>query len=293
MPCTLCPRRCNVDRSRGEVGFCGTDSRIKIARAALHYWEESCISGTRGSGTVFFSGCNLRCVYCQNYDISTCLKGKYITEDELADIFLDLQKKGAHNINLVTPTHFAPQIANALTKAKDKGLSIPIVYNCGGYENIESIESMPKDLIDIYLTDFKYFDNKYAKKYSAADSYREVAQRTIAEMVKRVGKPSFDDSGMMRSGVIVRHLMLPGLLFDSKKIIDYLHTEYGNDIWISIMNQYTPLEHVKKYPELDRTVGEKYYNKLVDYAAAIGVENAFIQEGGAVGESFIPKFYGE
>lgn len=290
LSCTLCPRKCNVNRENGEIGFCGTDNRIKIARAALHFWEEPCISGKNGSGTVFFSGCNLRCVYCQNYQISTCLKGKYITEKELEEIFLDLQKQKAHNINLVTPTHFVPQIANALRQAKKHGLNIPIVYNCGGYENISV---MPADLVDIYLTDFKYFDNKYSKKYSSADNYREAVQTAIAEMVRRVGKPRFNSDGIMQKGVIVRHLVLPGLLFDSKKILDYLHNTYDNDIWISIMNQYTPLEHVKKFPELNKTVSEKYYGSIVDYAVKIGIENAFIQSGEAISESFIPEFFGE
>lgn len=288
--CGLCPRNCPVDRSRGEVGFCGMDGRLKIARAALHYWEEPCISGTKGSGTVFFSGCNLRCVYCQNYQISACKKGKYITGDELADIFIDLQRQGAHNINLVTPTHFVPQIYTALEKAREKNLSLPIVYNCGGYENPDVI---PDDLADIYLIDFKYFDNKYAKKYSSAENYCEAVKKTIAKAVERASAPRLDGDGIMQSGVIVRHLTLPGLLFDSKKIIDYLYAEYGNDIVISIMNQYTPLEHVKKYPELYRRVNEKCYEKLVDYAVGIGVENAYIQTGDAAKESFIPEFFGE
>ncbi len=290
MPCTLCPRRCSVDRSRGEVGFCGMDNRIKIARAALHFWEEPCISGKNGSGAVFFSGCNLRCVFCQNYEISTCRKGKYVTEDELADIFIDLQGQGAHNINLVTGTHFVPQIAAALGIAKKNGLNIPIVYNCGGYEDMSGI---PEDFADIYLPDFKYYNNKYAIKYSSARNYCETAKAAIAEMVKRVGPAQFDNDGIMQKGVIVRHLMLPGLLFDSKKIIDYLYNTYGNKIWISIMNQYTPLKQVKKFPELDRQIGKEYYESLVGYAEKIGVENAFIQEGGTVSESFIPEFYGE
>lgn len=289
MPCNLCPRKCNVNRSLGEKGFCGVDNRIKIARAALHFWEEPCISGEKGSGTVFFSGCNLRCVYCQNHKISTCRTGRYITQKELVDIFLDLQNQGAHNINLVTPTHFAPQINNALISAKEKGLTIPIVYNCGGYENMDVI---PNDLIDIYLVDFKYFNNAYAEKYSSAPNYRETVQKSISEMVSRIGTPVFED-GIMKKGVIVRHLMLPGLLFDSKKILDYLHSEYKNDIFISIMNQYTPLPHVEKYPELNRKINEKHYNALIDYALDIGIENAYIQDGETAKESFIPEFFGE
>lgn len=289
MPCNLCPRKCNVNRSLGEKGFCGVDNRIKIARAALHFWEEPCISGEKGSGTVFFSGCNLRCVYCQNHKISTCRKGRYISHGQLVDTFLDLQNQGAHNINLVTPTHFAPQINNALISAKEKGLTIPIVYNCGGYENMNVIS---KDLIDIYLVDFKYFNNAYAEKYSSAPDYRETVQKAISEMVSRTGKPVFED-GIMKKGVIVRHLMLPGLLFDSKKILDYLHSEYKNDIFISIMNQYTPLPHVEKYPELNRKINKKHYNALIDYAINIGIENAYIQNGETAKESFIPEFFEE
>lgn len=292
MHCTLCPRNCKADRSKGETGFCGTDSRIKIARAALHFWEEPCLSGKNGSGTVFFSGCNLRCVFCQNYKISTCCAGKYITEEELAEIFLELQRQKAHNINLVTATHFVPQVINALNIAKEKGLKIPVVYNCGGYESVDTLSTL-KGLVDIYLPDFKYFDNRYAIKYSSAKNYRETAQAAIAEMYKQTGSAEFDKDGIMKRGVIVRHLMLPGLLFDSKKIIDYLYNTYGSRIWISIMNQYTPLEHVKKFPELTRPVDKRCYDKLIDYAAEIGVTNAFIQEGGTVGESFIPEFYGE
>lgn len=292
MHCTLCPRNCKADRSKGETGFCGTDSRIKIARAALHFWEEPCLSGKNGSGTVFFSGCNLRCVFCQNYKISTCCAGKYITEEELAEIFLELQRQKAHNINLVTATHFVPQVINALNIAKGKGLKIPVVYNCGGYESVDTLSTL-KGLVDIYLPDFKYFDNRYAIKYSSAKNYRETAQAAIAEMYKQTGDAEFDKDGIMKHGVIVRHLMLPGLLFDSKKIIDYLYNTYGSRIWISIMNQYTPLEHVKKFPELTRPVDKRCYDKLIDYAAEIGVTNAFIQEGGTVGESFIPEFYGE
>ena len=288
--CMLCPRKCAVDRTAGKVGFCKMDSKIKVARAALHFWEEPCISGTKGSGTVFFSGCNLRCVFCQNYKISTLLSGKIITESELGNIFLDLESQGAHNINLVTPTHFIPQIINALTMAKKKGLSIPTVYNCGGYESVDALK-MLDGMIDIYLPDFKYFDNRFAKEYSSVSDYRECVQKAIDEMVRQVGKPVFDADGIMKKGVIVRHLLLPGLLFDSKKIIDYLYRTYGDDIWISIMNQYTPLEWVKDIQRLNRRVSEGCYNALIDYAAELGVENAYIQEGGTAKESFIPDFF--
>lgn len=287
--CMLCPRKCGVNRENGEIGFCGMDTKIKIARAALHFWEEPCVSGTKGSGTVFFSGCNLRCIYCQNYKISTCLGGRYITENELCEIFLDLQKQGAHNINLVTGTHFVVQIIETIKSAKKKGLSIPIVYNCGGFESVETLK-MLNGTVDIYLPDFKYFNNKFAKEYSAAGDYCEMAQKAIKEMVLQTGKAVFDEDGIMKSGVIVRHLMLPGLLFDSKKIIDYLYEEYGDDIWISIMNQYTPLEQVQNIPSLNRKVSEKYYETLVEYAVDKGIKNAYIQCGDTAKESFIPDF---
>lgn len=289
MSCTLCPRECRVDREGGQVGFCGVDNRIKIARADLHFWEEPCLSGTNGSGTVFFSGCNLKCVYCQNYKISTLGAGRYITPKELGDIFISLQMRGAHNINLVTAAPYLPHVIYAIGYAKASGLDIPIVYNSSGYESVGALRAL-KGLVDIYLPDFKYFNDKYAVRYSAAPDYRTIAEAAVAEMFSQVGKPEFDTSGIMKKGVIVRHLMLPGLLFDSKKIIDLLYESYGDDIWISIMSQYTPLPHVKAYPELDRRISRKCYNALVDYAAELGVKNAFVQSGDAADESFIPDF---
>jgi len=288
--CQLCPRRCGVNRLSGKTGFCGAGHEIKIARSALHYWEEPPISGKNGSGAVFFSYCPLQCVYCQNYEISTLYHGKTVTTAELTDIFLDLQAQGALNINLVTPTHYVPQIITALSAAKSAGLRIPIVYNCGGYESLDTLRLL-EGWIDIYLPDMKYFSDKHAAKYSGASRYFEHASAAIAEMVRQTGPPVLDENGVMRRGVIVRHMLLPGQLFDSKKIIDYLYETYHNDIYISIMNQYTPLPHTEKYPELCRPVSERYYSAIVDYAASIGVENAFIQEGGTVDESFIPEFY--
>ncbi len=290
--CSLCPRRCGVVREKGQLGYCGEGSRIKIGRAALHFWEEPSISGECGSGTVFFSGCNLACVYCQNRAISAEHTGRFVTEDELCDIFLSLQSEGAHNINLVTPTHFIPQIAKSLVMAKKRGLRIPIVYNCGGYESVEALK-MLSGLIDIYMPDLKYFDDKYAKKYSSAPGYFKSATLAIAEMFSQVGRNQFDENGIMQRGVLVRHMMLPGLLFDSKKIIDYLHSEYGDDIFISIMSQYTPLPWVERYPEINKKISREYYSSLVDYAASIGVKNAYIQDGEAASESFIPEFYKE
>ena len=287
--CKLCPRNCGINRLKDKTGYCGAGKNIRVARAALHYWEEPCISGNIGSGTVFFSYCTLKCVFCQNYNISQCSFGKEITIDRLAEIFLELQGKGALNINLVTPTHYVPQIIEALKIAKEKGLNLPIIYNSSGYENVETIKLL-KGYIDVYLPDMKYFNSKYSMKYSKAKDYFLYAKEAIEEMVNQVGEVKFDKSGIIKKGVIIRHLMLPGLLFDSKKIIDYIHNTYGNKVYISIMNQYTPLEHVKIYPELDKPLNQKHYEALIDYALSIGVENGFIQEEGTDKESFIPLF---
>lgn len=285
----MCPRNCGVNRLKDRVGYCGAGKNIRVARAALHYWEEPCISGSIGSGTVFFSYCTLKCVFCQNYNISQCSFGKEITIDRLAEIFLELQEKGALNINLVTPTHYVPQIIEALKIAKEKGLKLPIIYNSSGYEKVETIKLL-KGYIDVYLPDIKYFDTKYSMKYSKARDYFLYAKEAIDEMVNQVGEVKFDNNGIIQKGVIIRHLMLPGLLFDSKKIIDYIHSTYGNKVYISIMNQYTPLEHVKIYPELNKPLNQKHYEALIDYAISIGVENGFIQEEGTDKESFIPLF---
>ncbi len=287
--CNLCPRRCGVDRTAGETGFCGASDKVKIARSALHFWEEPCISGKNGSGTVFFSHCTLKCRFCQNYEISTCSRGYEISEETLCEKFLDLQSQGANNINLVTPTHFVPQIISALDMAKRRGLTIPIVYNTSGYENIETLK-MLNGYIDIYIPDMKYYDDKYAIKYSAAPKYFEIAKAAIHEMFNQVSYPVFDEHNIMQKGVIVRHLMLPGLLFDTKKLMDYLYSTYGNSIYISLMSQYTPLPHVKDFPELNRKLNMKHYEAMVDYCAELGIENAFIQEGEAADESFIPPF---
>lgn len=285
----MCPRNCGANRLNDKTGYCGAGKNIRVARAALHYWEEPCISGSIGSGTVFFSYCTLKCVFCQNYNISQCSYGKEITIERLAEIFLELQEKGALNINLVTPTHYVPQIIEALKIAKEKGLKLPIIYNSSGYEKVETIKLL-KGYIDVYLPDMKYFDTKYSMKYSKARDYFLYAKEAIDEMVNQVGEVKFDKNGIIKKGVIIRHLMLPGLLFDSKKIIDHIHRTYGNKVYISIMNQYTPLEHVKVYPELNKPLNQKHYEALIDYAVSIGVENGFIQEEGTDKESFIPLF---
>ena len=287
--CALCPRKCGAERLLGKSGFCGGGKEVKVARAALHFWEEPCISGEEGSGTVFFSGCTMRCVFCQNREISRGEAGKIVSIERLSEIFLELQEKGANNINLVTPMHFAPQITAALDIAKEKGLSLPIVWNTGGWELPESVEAV-KDYADIWLSDFKYFDNSLAEKFSNAKNYFEIASESLKKMVGQTGEAVFDDNGMMKKGVIVRHLVLPGHTDDSKKILRWLWENFGDKIWISIMNQYTPLCTDEKYPELFRSVTDEEYDEIIDFAVSLGIENAFVQEGGAVGESFIPPF---
>lgn len=286
--CDICPRKCGINREKDELGFCQMKDKIKIARYSLHYWEEPIISGETGSGTIFFSGCNLKCIFCQNYKISSENIGKEISVQRLKEICLELQNMGANNINLVTGTHFLPLIKEALTLAKKEGLTIPIVYNTSSYENVESLKEM-EGLIDIYLPDLKYYDNKLAENFSLANNYFEIATNAIKEMVRQTGKPVIENN-IMKKGVIVRHLLLPNHLEDSKKIIKYLHDTYNEDIYISIMNQYTPIKKFDKYPELNRTLTDKEYDELVNYACDLNITQAFIQEGETCKESFIPDF---
>lgn len=292
MKCDLCPRKCLVDRKKGEKGICGQTENLKVARAALHFWEEPCISGDAGSGAVFFSGCPLHCVFCQNENIANGTVGKEISVERLAEIFLELQEKGANNINLVTPGHFVPQITKALDLAKQEGLKLPIVYNTSSYETVETIKRL-EGYVDIYLPDFKYMSPGLSKKYSHAPDYAEVAKAAIAEMVRQTGKAVFvngDEDNLILRGTIVRHLTLPGCMEDSMQILKYLHETYGDTIYISIMNQFTPLSNLEKYPELNRRITDEEYETLVDYAIDIGIENGFIQEGDTAEESFIPAF---
>lgn len=291
--CTLCPRHCHADRLSGQTGYCGQTSILTAARAALHFWEEPCLSGENGSGTVFFSGCNLRCVFCQNHDIALGRAGQPITIERLSEIFLELQDKGAHNINLVTPTHFIPHIALALTVARQQGLSIPIVYNTGSYEEPDSLRLLD-GLVDIYLPDLKYFSPELSQRFSHASDYFEKATVSLAEMYRQVGTPLFiKDSALMQRGMIVRHLVLPGQTRDSKKILRYLYETYGDNIYISILNQYTPLPHVADIPELNRRVSTEEYNRVLLFAERLGISKGFRQEGSAAAESFIPAFDGE
>ena len=333
--CRLCPRSCGVNRLDGETGYCGQGRIIRAARAALHFWEEPVLSGSSGSGAVFFSGCNLRCVFCQNHEIAIGDCGKEISIDRLSDIFLDLQSKGAHNINLVTGAPYIPHIREALNLAKSNGLTLPIIYNSGGYESVDALKILD-GLIDIYLPDMKYYSSELSTRFSNAPDYFDRAKKAIAEMVRQVGEPVIDSAAkpliasaeesvisslaapaeesamspentslsdasspvdyngeplsLMKRGVIVRHLLLPGQTADSKKILRYLHETYGDKIYISIMNQYTPLTHVSDIPELNRRVSAEEYDRVVNFAIRLGIENAFIQEGDTAEESFIPAF---
>ncbi|MBO4310686.1 MAG: radical SAM protein [Lachnospiraceae bacterium] len=292
--CNLCPRQCNIDRSAGR-GFCNANENVFLARAALHFFEEPSISGSEGSGAVFFGGCNLRCVFCQNERISRGLTGKEVSVEKLAQIFLSLESQGANNINLITPSHYVYAIKDALILAKEAGLKIPIVYNTSAYELPETLK-MLEGLIDIYLPDFKYFDDSLAVKYSNAPGYAETAKAAIAEMFRQVKTPVFDDRGIMQKGVIVRHLLLPLGVNNAKKIVSYLHETYGDSIYISLMNQYTPLDTPSmakvrdKYPELFRRVTKREYERLLDYVLSLNIVNAYFQEGDTAKESFIPDF---
>lgn len=274
------------------TGYCAQTSDLTVARASLHFWEEPCISGRNGSGTVFFSGCSLGCVYCQNHPISKGMAGKKITVDRLAEIFLELQLQQASNINLVTPTHFVPQIMEAIDLSRVKGFCLPVVYNASGYEKIETLKRL-KGYVDVYLPDLKYISPELSRRYSGCSDYFEQASGAIVEMVRQTGMPEFNEEGIMTRGVIVRHLVLPGCTKDSKEILSYLFHTFGDAIYISIMNQYTPLAPVARFPELNRRLTDEEYEEVVEYAISLGVENGFIQEGEAASESFIPDFDGQ
>lgn len=285
--CNLCPRNCNINREK-EHGYCHANNKLKIARASLHYYEEPCISGTNGSGAIFFTYCNLKCIFCQNYEISTKNIGKEISIEKLSDICLNLQNQGANNINLVTPTHYIPLIKEALIKAKNKGLTIPIIYNTSGYEKVSSLKLL-EGLIDIYIPDLKYKSEILGKKYSNAPDYFNITTKAIKEMYRQVGKPKFSKEGIMQKGLIVRHLAIPENEKDSKEILSYLYNTYKNNIYISLMNQYTPIRKTK-YNELNRKLSKKEYYNLIDYAISLGIENCFVQEEGTQKKSFIPDF---
>ena len=286
--CNLCPRKCLVNRNKGELGFSKSGNKIKIAKAYLHMWEEPPITGKKGSGTIFFSGCNLRCIFCQNYYISEMNNGVEISVDRFSKVCLDLQSRGATNINLVTPTHYVPLIVDGIKLAKKNGLCIPIVYNSSGYENVDTIK-MLDGIVDVYLPDFKYYSDELAIKYSGCKDYFKCASLAIDEMVKQKEKCLFDDDGNIVSGVIIRHLIIPSRIDDSKRILKYLFNKYGDKVYFSIMNQYTP---VKKFnlSELNRVVSNFEYDEVINYAWKIGIRKAFIQDGKTQSESFIPKW---
>ena len=287
--CTLCPRACKVNRENGETGYCKMPARILAARAALHHWEEPSISGSGGSGTVFFSGCNLQCVFCQNHEIAIGETGKEVSVERLSEIYLALQEKGAHNINLVTPSHYVIPIIESLRLAKNMGLSIPIVYNTGGYESVDTLKRL-EGFVDIYLPDSKYFSAQLAAMYSHAADYPEVNHFALKEMFRQVGPCRFGENGLLQQGMIIRHLLLPGQTADSKRVIRRLYETFGNDVYLSIMNQYTPLAHISHIPELNRRVSDEEYRRILTFCERLGITNAYIQEGETALESFIPSF---
>lgn len=287
--CLLCPRKCGINRRTGQTGVCGVSSEIKVARAALHYWEEPCISGKRGSGAVFFSGCSLHCVFCQNREISDGKEGKVISKERLSDIFMELADKGANNINLVTPGQYIPDIVWAVNNAKSRGMKLPIIYNTSGYENVTELKLL-EDIVDVYLPDFKYMDSTLSAMYSRAKDYPSVAKQALSEMVRQQPDVVIDDAtGLIQKGVIVRQLLLPGHVNDAKAVLKYLYDTYHDHVYISMMSQFTPIA-LKDYPEINRTVTRREYERLVDYALEIGITNAFIQEGDVAKDSFIPAF---
>lgn len=287
--CLLCPRKCGINRSTGQTGVCGVSSEIKVARAALHYWEEPCISGKRGSGAVFFSGCSLHCVFCQNREISDGKAGKVISKERLSDIFMELADKGANNINLVTPGQYIPDIVWAVNDAKSRGMKLPIIYNTSGYENVTELKLL-EGIVDVYLPDFKYMDSTLSAMYSRAKDYPSVTKQALSEMVRQQPDVVIDDAtGLIKKGVIVRQLLLPGHVNDAKAVLKYLYDTYHDHVYISMMSQFTPIA-LKDYPEINRTVTRREYERLVDYALEIGITNAFIQEGDVAKDSFIPAF---
>ena len=287
--CLLCPRKCGINRRTGQTGVCGVSSEIKVARAALHYWEEPCISGKRGSGAVFFSGCSLHCVFCQNREISDGKEGKVISKERLSDIFMELADKGANNINLVTPGQYIPDIVWAVNDARSRGMKLPIIYNTSGYENVTELKLL-EGIVDVYLPDFKYMDSTLSARYSRAKDYPSVAKQALSEMVRQQPDVVIDDAtGLIQKGVIVLQLLLPGHVNDAKAVLKYLYDTYHDHVYISMMSQFTPIA-LEDYPEINRTVTKREYERLVNYALEIGITNAFIQEGDVAKGSFIPAF---
>ncbi len=301
--CTLCPRSCRVNRLAGRIGYCNVTADLFAARAALYYHEEPVISGSRGSGAVFFAGCNMGCVFCQNYAIAKAMTGTQLSSGRLTEIFMSLQEQGAHNINLITAEHFLPQVIRSLRDAKDQGLTLPVVYNTGTYERVEAIQAL-EGLVDVWLPDFKYISPRLSLAYSHTPDYFQYASKALQEMVRQCPEPLFSDGShtldapddaddpLMVRGVLVRHLVLPGSTQDSMDILKYLHDTYGDQIFISIMNQYTPMPQVKDDPDLGRKLSSAEYEKVVDYAISLGITNGFIQEEGTASRRYIPAFDG-
>ena len=289
--CTLCPRRCHVDR-RNAAGFCGGGMKAKIALVSLHPWEEPCLTGTRGAGTVFFSHCNLRCIYCQNHEISHGGKGIEVSDERLGEIFLEQQARGAATLDLVTPTHYVPQILRGLDMAKKRGFSLPVVYNSGGYEELETIVAL-KGYVDIYLPDLKYKYEKSARDYSQAPDYFPKAAEALRQMVRQTGPVLMDGEGRMKKGVLLRHMVLPGCRHESMEILDWLWAEFGNDIQISLMSQYTPMHEAATCKNLNRRLTTFEYESVVDHALSLGIRNCYIQERCSASREYVPEFNGE
>lgn len=284
--CGSCPRQCKVDREFGN-GYCGVGDKPKVAKAFLHKWEEPCISGINGSGTVFFSGCNLKCVFCQNYDISQKYIGKEISIEELSKIYLKLQQMGANNINLVNPTHYAMQIKKSLEISSN--LKIPVIYNTNAYETINVLKEI-EGMVDVYLPDFKYIEQSSALRYSGVQDYFEVAAEAIEEMYRQVGGPVFDENGLIKRGLIIRHLILPGLSRESMKILDYIKDHFPKDVYISLMSQYTPCFNAENYPEINRRITRSEYDRVLNHFFKLGFENGYVQERESASVEYIPEF---
>ncbi len=287
--CTLCPRECDVNRTLSPSGFCNNSLNIKAALASVHYFEEPSVSGTNGSGTIFFSGCNMKCIFCQNYDISQFNKGIAISVSDLAKTMILQQEKGVHNINLVSGGHFIPQIKEALKTAKSMGLEIPIVYNSNGYEKAETLKSLD-GLIDVYLPDIKYFSDEYAVKYSSAPNYFANASAAVLEMYRQAGKNIFSPDGLIKKGVIIRHLVLPGLKEDSKKILLWIKENIGHNAYISLMSQYTPMYRALNTKPLNRKITTYEYQNVIDYFFKIGLKNGYMQERSSANKIYTPNF---
>lgn len=287
--CEICPFRCKVNRLSGQVGRCGCGDKIKVAKYQLHYFEEPCISGKSGSGTVFFSNCNFKCIFCQNYKISQEGKGNEVTIEELANIFLKLQQEGANNINLVTPTMYTYQIIEAIKIARVKGLNLPIIYNSNGYENVETLRDL-RGYVDVYLPDLKYYADELAIKYSKAPNYFKIATKAILEMINQVGLPEFDENGMIKKGVIIRHLVLPGHIQNSKHILKWLKENVEGKAYVSVMAQYFPTYKAKEDEYLNRKLTRKEYSEIEQYLYLLDIQNGYMQELGKHEEEYVPDF---